>query len=94
MDFDSTMIVLSLIGLGMAPFWVKWWGATLPRRGLVWALSIATTVVACVGPWMVMGGDWSAFANPRIWPSLAIVLAIIVAMPVVFLWGDRRSNAG
>lgn len=59
---ESFSIVVSLIGLAMAPFWAKWWAAgtaewTIPiaaRSTLVIALSVATLLITYAGPWFAM----------------------------------------
>ena len=84
MDVESVLIITSLLGLGMAPFWAKWATGTLARFNLsplartscVVVLSVLAMLISFVGPWVIMahvrGLLWHNLADPTT-PYIATV---------------------
>ena len=90
MDFDSLLITLSFVGLGMAPFWAGWWDAALVRRISLsrrqrmlgtFALGTATTLVAFAGPWFVMMATRGTLGHNLRDPQSLLIVVTYFGLP-------------
>lgn len=62
MDIDSLLLVISLAGFVLIPFWAKWWNAAPLKfgAGRPWRIagvlffSLTTLLVTHAGPWAVL----------------------------------------
>ena len=95
MDLDSVLIIVSMVGLMMAPFWSKWWNLALKnavvsrhqRIAGVLLLSLATLLVVHVGPWVLMaimhGTITANLADPMLPFGLTIMFGPSVAIQII-----------
>lgn len=85
MDIDTVAIGVSLLGMGMSPFWAKWSAQAILRDGCTTTLRVAAVVVTSlailglvhVGPWFALmihhGTLWTNLTEPMFPVGMAIL---------------------
>lgn len=108
MDIDSPLILASIAGFGMAPYWAKWSNAafmkmqlpTLARLSGVVFLSVLAMAVFAIGPWILIAiaHGSSNFSDPNVRPALLLTIAAclgfqaVIAVAAVLISG-KSANA-